>query len=99
MIHFKPKKVGKGREREKIKIILPFRSYTKRDRKFQKNSQKVRKTKQYQYGNRREREEIKTVIPFRSVPTLCVIENCKKIAKKFKKLKYTIMASFQAKIG
>ena len=50
MIHFKPKKVGKGREREKIKIILPFRSYTKRDRKFQKNSQKVQKTKQYQYG-------------------------------------------------
>ena len=34
-----------------------------------------------------------------SVPTLRVIENSKKIAKKFKKLKNTIMAAFQAKIG
>ena len=47
----------KGCEREKIKIILPFHSYPRRDRKFQKNS------------------------------------------KKFKKLKDTFMASFQAKIG
>ena len=38
-------------------------------------------------------------VPFRSVPTLGVIENSKKIAKKLKKLKYTIMASFQDKIG
>ena len=38
-------------------------------------------------------------VPFRSVPTIRVIENSKKIAKKLKKLKYTIMASFQAKIG
>ena len=34
---------------------------------------------------------------YRSVPTRRVIENSKKIAKKFKKLKHTIMASFQAK--
>ena len=34
-----------------------------------------------------------------SVPTLRVIENSKKIAKKFKKLKDTTMASCQAKIG
>ena len=52
----KPKQVGKGREREKIKIIVPL-----------------------------------------SVPTRREIENSKKIAKKFKKLKNTIMASFQAK--
>ena len=38
-------------------------------------------------------------VPFRSVPTLLVIENSNKIAKKFKKLKNTIMASFQAKTG
>ena len=38
-------------------------------------------------------------VPFRSVPTRRVIENSKKIAKKFKKLKNTIMTSFQAKIG
>ena len=36
---------------------------------------------------------------YRSVPTQRVIENSKKIAKKFEKLNNTIMASFQAKIG
>ena len=36
---------------------------------------------------------------FRFVPTQRVMENSKKIAKKFKKLKNTIMASFQAKLG
>ena len=48
---------------------------------------------------RREREKIKIVIPFRSVPTRREIENFQTKAKKFKKLKYTIMASFQGKIG
>ena len=38
-------------------------------------------------------------VPFRSVPTRHVIENSKKMAKKFKKLKNTIMTSFQAKMG
>ena len=38
-------------------------------------------------------------VPFRSVPTRSVIQNFKKIAKKVKKLKNTVMASFQAKIG
>ena len=38
-------------------------------------------------------------VPFRSVPTRREIENFKKITEKFKKLKNTIMASFQAKIG
>ena len=36
---------------------------------------------------------------FRSVPTRREIENSKKIEKKIKKLKNTIMASFQGKIG
>ena len=35
---------------------------------------------------------------YRSIPTQRVIENSKKIAKKFKKLKNSIMDSFQAKI-
>ena len=35
---------------------------------------------------------------YRSVPTRRVIENSKKIAKKFKKLKNSTMDSFQAKI-
>ena len=38
-------------------------------------------------------------LSFRFVPTRCVIENSKKIRKKFKKLKNTTMASFQAIIG
>ena len=32
--------VGKGREREKIKITVPFRSYPTGQRKFQKKKQK-----------------------------------------------------------
>ena len=38
-------------------------------------------------------------LSFRFVSTRYVIENFKKIAKKFKKLKNTMMDSFQAKIG
>ena len=38
-------------------------------------------------------------VPFRSVRTLRLIENSKKVAKKFKKLKNTVMYSFEAKIG
>ena len=50
-------------------------------------------------GKPRERGKIKIVIPFRSLPTLRVIENSKKIAKEFKNLKNSTMASSQAKIG
>ena len=39
-LHFKPKQVGKGYEREKIKIIVPFRSYPMHTRKFHKNNKK-----------------------------------------------------------
>ena len=45
------------------------------------------------------KREIKFNFPFRSVPTRCVIENSKQIAKKFRKLKNTVVASFQEKIG
>ena len=41
----------------------------------------------------------KKKLSFRFVPTQSVVENSKKITKKFKKLKNTIMASFEAKIG
>ena len=44
------------------------------------------------------KREIKIIVPFRSVSTRCVNENSKQIAKKFKKLKNTVVASFQAKI-
>ena len=38
-------------------------------------------------GEGRERKKIKIVVPFRSVPTQRVIENSKKIASKFNKIK------------
>ena len=85
---------------------VSFRSYTTRNRKFQKNSNKIIKIKKYHYGlissqnwqEKAERER-KLKLSFRFVHTLRIIENSKKIAKKFKKLKNTIMALFQAKIG
>ena len=46
-----------------------------------------------------EKEIKKKIILFRSVPTQPVKENSKKITKKLRKVKKTIMASFQAKIG
>ena len=42
--HFKAKQVGKDQDREKIKIIIPFRSYPNRNRKFQKIAKKLKKT-------------------------------------------------------
>ena len=38
---FKLKQVGKGREREKIKIIVPFRSHPTGQRKLQKHNKKI----------------------------------------------------------
>ena len=43
MTSFKPRQVGKGREREKIKKIIPMGSHQTRNRKFQKNSKKFKK--------------------------------------------------------
>ena len=40
---FKPKWVGKGGEREKTKIVFPFRSYPTGNIKFQKKRKKVKK--------------------------------------------------------
>ena len=49
-VHLKPKQVGKGLEKQKIKIIVPFRSYPTRNRKFQKKSNEIQKIKKYYYG-------------------------------------------------
>ena len=46
-----------------------------------------------------EKEIKKKKLLFRSVPTQPVTENSKKITKRLRKLKNTVMASFQAKIG
>ena len=44
-------KIGRKKMRKrKIKIILPFHSYPRRERKFQKNGKKIQKIKKYQCG-------------------------------------------------
>ena len=43
-LHFMANQIGKGREREKIKIIVSLRSYPTGYRKFQKNNKKIQKT-------------------------------------------------------
>ena len=53
---------------------------------------------QAKIGWKRPRKK-KIKLSVRSVPPRRVIENSNKIAKKFKKLKYTIMALFQIKTG
>ena len=42
MASFQAKQVGKGREGEKIKIIVPFCPYQTRNRKFLKYSKKIK---------------------------------------------------------
>ena len=44
-------------------------------------------------------KERKYKLSFRFVPTQCVIEISKQIAKKFRKLENSILASFEEKIG
>ena len=104
-LHFKPKSVERGWEREKIKIIVSFRSYLTRNRKFLKNSKEIQKIRKDHYGfsasqNRMENAEKgrKLKLSFRSVSTRHVIKNSKKIEKILKNKKNTVMASFQAKI-
>ena len=48
--HLKPEQVGKGQEKKKIHIVVLFRSYPTRNRKFQKNSKNIKKIKKYHYG-------------------------------------------------
>ena len=78
-------------------------SYPTRNRKFKRNSKKIQKIRKHHHsffssqnnlGNAEKWRKLK--LSFRSVPTRRIIENSKKISKK---LKNTIMASFQAKIG
>ena len=76
------------------------------NRKCQKNNGKILKIKKYQYEyissqNRLETSEKERNKNYRSASLLPVSKQKipKKIAKKFKKLKNTITASFQAKIG
>ena len=50
MASFQAKIVCKGKEREKIKIIVSFRPYLTHNLKFQKNCKKIQKIKKCQYG-------------------------------------------------
>ena len=76
-IHFKPKQDGKGCEREKMKIIIPFLSYPTPNRKLSNKQLKNLKNKNIplqchfdpkQVGKAQERVKIKIIIPFRSYP-------------------------------
>ena len=42
-LHLKREQVGKGEEKKKINIVVMFRSYPTRNRKFQKNSKEIQK--------------------------------------------------------
>ena len=94
-----------GKEKEK-KINSPFRSYLTRNRKLQRNSKKIKKIplwlqfKPKYDGKGREREKIKIIVPLRSYPSgYRKFQDTNMAAKKFKKPRNTVMASFQAKIG
>ena len=50
MASFQPKQVGKGGEREKTKIVVPFRSYPTGNRKFLKNSKIIQQIQKYHYS-------------------------------------------------
>ena len=102
-LYYKLKQVGKGREREKIKIIVPFRSYPKHNKNSLKIAKKFKKLKkkkkstngsfQAKIGRKRMRNiENKN---YRSVS----FHSFQTRSRNFKKLKNTIMDSFQAIIG
>ena len=70
--------VEKSWDREKIKIIVPFRPYPTRNRKFQKNRNKIKKIKKIPLwllfnpnyvGEGQEREKMKIIVLIRSYPT------------------------------
>ena len=50
MVLFKQKLVGNGRERERIQIIVSFRSYPMRNKKIPNKQQKIQKIIKYYYG-------------------------------------------------
>ena len=78
-----------------------------RNRKFQKNSKTIQIIRKHHHSlfpcknrlGKAENDRKKKKKSFRCVPIRLVIENSKKIIKKFKKLENTIIASFHAKIG
>ena len=47
---FKPKQIGQGQEKQKIKITVPFCSYQALSRKFKENTKKIQKIKKHHFG-------------------------------------------------
>ena len=94
-----------GKSEKKIIVQISFNST--RYKEFQKKQQKNSKTplwlifKPKQVGKAPKRVKIKIIVPISSYPTHYkeFQKNSKKIAKKFKKLKNTIITSFQVKTG
>ena len=87
-LHLEPEQVGKGQEKKKINIVVLFRSYPTRNRKFQKNSKKkkiplMHHFKPKLFGKGKEREKIKIIVSFRPYPTRN--RKCKTKSKKIKK--------------
>ena len=106
MASFQAKIGWKGGEKEKIKIIVLFRSRPTRKNKLQKNRKNKKKIKKIplwlhfrrkKVGKGGEREKIKINVLFRSYPTRK--NKLQKNRKNIQKIKNTIVASFQAKIG
>ena len=74
---------------------VPFRTYPTRNRKFRKNSKKIKKKLknsvmalfQVKIGWKRLGNRENKKLSFRSVPIRCVIENSKKNCKKIEEIK------------
>ena len=107
MVSFQAKtRQDKPRVIQKKKVIIPIHSKPAQNREFQKNNKKNQKIKKHHYGFIRSKKgtgqaksDTKKKLSFRSIPTRPEIGNSKTIAKKCKKLRNNIVASFQAKIG
>ena len=97
-------KTGQERLKKEKKIIVLISSYLTRNREFQNNSKKIKNIEKHHYdffssqNGTGHAENEKKKLSFQSVTTWPGIENSKKIAKKFKKLKNIIMSSFEAKM-
>ena len=94
MAPFRAKEVERGSEREKIKIIVSFRSYPAWNRKCKKKkSKKTKKIKKYHYGfisrqNSLERPRKREIKNFRFVQFLPdALQKIPKKRQKIQKLK------------
>ena len=103
-LHFKTPYVEGGWKRKKIKIIVSFRTYLTHNWKFQKNSEKILKIKQYHYPSisrhhrlKEDEKGRKLKLSFRSVPTWRIIENSQKSKIIQKKKKIQLWLHFKPK--